>query len=84
MIRKVLDDMMKYAGYGRFGLKYGEGEPPIGWPVSVSWKGYKGAAKSQMSNQELTVIIGSLLVAAGLDPATHVEKRYFYFVCLFV
>ena len=79
MIRKVLDGMVTTAGYGKYGLKLGQGVPPLGWPVDVApWEGYVGAArpntntKKSLSNQQMTQIIVSMLEAAHLDPATHV------------
>ena len=79
MMRKVLDDMVTTAGYGKYGSKLGQGTPPLGWPVdAVPWEGYAGAARPNtntnrcLSNQQMTQIIISMLQAAQLDPATHV------------
>ena len=79
MMRKVLDDMVTTAGYGKYGSKLGQGTPPLGWPVdSVPWEGYTGAGRPNantnkcLSNQQMTQTIISMLQAAQLDPATHV------------
>ena len=79
MIRKVLDDMVTTAGYGKYGRKLGQGLAPLGWPVdSVPWEGYAGAGRPYtntnrcLTNQQLTQIIIGMLQAAHLDPATHV------------
>ena len=42
------------------------------WPAHIiPWADYKGATKSHLSSGQVTEIIVSLLVAAGIDPATH-------------
>ena len=42
------------------------------WPTHIiPWADYKGATKSLLSSGQVTEIIVSLLVAAGIDPATH-------------
>ena len=71
-IRKVLDNMVTTAGYGKYGKKLGQGLPPIGWPDDIPWVGYKGAANSRLTITGMTRIIVSMLEAAQLDPATHV------------
>ena len=64
-------------GYGGGGTKkvLGVGTSPLGQPDHfISWADYKGATKSLLSSGQVTEIIVSLLVAAGIDPATHVAE----------
>ena len=76
MIRKVLDDMVNVAGYGKYGKKLGQGEPPLGWPGDVvEWVGYAGAARSKLTIRQMTEIIISMLQANQIDPATHVIQE---------
>lgn len=73
MIRKVLDNMVSAAGYGKYGKKLGQGEAPLGWPEYVcKWENYEGAARSKLTNVKMKQIIISMLEAANIDPATHV------------
>ena len=47
------------------------------WPVHIiPWADYKGATKSHLSSGQVTEMIVSLLVAAGIDPATHVRVQH--------
>ena len=47
------------------------------WPAHIiPWADYKGATKSHLSSGQVTEIIVSLLVAAGLDPTTHVRVQH--------
>ena len=47
------------------------------WPDHIiTWADYKGATKSHLSSGQMTEIIVSLLVAAGIDPATHVRVQH--------
>ena len=47
------------------------------WPDHfIPWADYKGATKSHLSSGQVTEIIVSLLVAAGIDPATHVRVQH--------
>ena len=55
----------------------GLGTSPLGWPDHIiPWVDYKGATKSHLSSGQVTEIIVSLLVAAGLDPKTHVRVQH--------
>ena len=55
----------------------GLGLSPLGLPHNIlSWANYKGATKSHLSSGQVTEIIVSLLVAAGIDPATHVRVQH--------
>ena len=73
MMRKVVDNMVVTAGFGKHGKKLGEGPPPLGWPEDIAWVGYAGAARSKLTNTKMTRIITSMLVAAGIIPYTHVQ-----------
>ena len=57
--------------YGHHGSKYGQGEPPSGWPEDIDWRGFEGATPLA----EITSIMVSLLEAVGLDPNTHIESN---------
>ena len=47
------------------------------WPAHIiPWADYKGATKSHLSSGQVKEIIVSLLVAAGIDPATHVRVQH--------
>ena len=59
------------SGYGHHGSKYGQGEPPSGWPEDIDWRGFEGAT----TLAEITSIMVSLLEAVGLDPNTHIESN---------
>ena len=65
--RKNVEDF----GYGHHGSKYGQGEPPKGWPEDIDWRGFEGATPLA----EITSIMVSLLEAVGLDPNTHIESN---------
>ena len=63
MIRGVLDDMTVCAGYGKYGVKLGVGEPPLGWPHSIiAWKDYCGASRSKLSNKGWVKIVFMLFL----------------------
>ena len=69
MIRGVLDDMTVCAGYGKYGVKLGVGEPPLGWPHSIiAWKDYCGASRSKLSNKGWVKIV-LYVVSATNHPA---------------
>ena len=42
----------------------------------VVWQGYSGAARSKLTNGQMTRIIISMLEAAHLDPNTHVKQLH--------
>ena len=47
------------------------------WPAHIiPWADYKGATKSHLSSGQMTEIIVSLLVAAGIDHVTHVRVQH--------
>ena len=75
MIRRQLDSIVTAAGYGKYGLKLGQGDPPQGWPHDVEWLGYKGSGRSGLRNIQMTSIIVSMLESANIDPATHVRQE---------
>ena len=78
MIRSVLSKMLSRIGYGGGGTRkvLGVGPSPPGWPDHIiPWADYKGATKSHLSSGQVTEIIVTLLVAAGIDPATHVREH---------
>ena len=53
------------------------GLAPHGWPEHIiPWANYQGATKSHLSSGQVTEIIVALLVAAGIDPATHIRVQY--------
>ena len=71
--------MLARIGYGDVGTKkvLGMGTSPLDWPGHIiPWADYKGATKSHLSSGQVTEIIVSLLVAAGIDPATHVRVQH--------
>merc|ERR1712129_129097 len=73
-IRNVLQVMVTNAGYGKYGKKYGAGDPPLGWPVEeVPWHSFKGVSSSGLTNEAMTRIILGMLEAVGIDPTTHVH-----------
>ena len=73
MIRKALDSVVTTAGYGKYGKKLGQGEPPRGWPDEIRWEGYAGASASRLTNVQMKQVIISMYEAVGIDPATHVK-----------
>jgi len=76
ILRRVLTKLLVSAGYKRSGkiARLGVGSPPPGWPEDIiPWPNYRGTTRSGLKNTEVTRIIISLLEAAGLDPATHVQ-----------
>ena len=75
MIRGQLDSIVTAAGFGKYGLKLGQGDPPQGWPQDLEWLGYKGSGRSGLSNTQMTSIIVSMLESANIDPATHVRQE---------
>ena len=45
-IRSQLSTYLGFFGYGHKEKKrYGEGQPPKGWPVQVDWSSFKGPSK---------------------------------------
>ena len=42
--------------------------------VDVNWSEFTGVSRSKLTTEKLTEIIISMLVAAGYDPATHVQS----------
>ena len=71
-VRAVLTQLLVTAGYGRHARKYGQGQPPFGWPEDVDWNNFKGATRSGLGIADLTRIIIGMLTAAGLDPNQHI------------
>ena len=74
-IRSILRKMLNSLGFGKAGRakQYGVGNPPLGWPETISWENFSGTTSSKLKSIQLTSIIVSMLEAAGIDPATHVE-----------
>ena len=75
MVRSILTKMMKIAGYGNHGSKFGQGEPPSVWPEDIDWRGFEGATQSTLRLAEIARIIVSLLEAVGLDPNMYIESN---------
>ena len=70
-IRSQLSTYLGWHGYGRaMAGRYGEGQPPQGWPVLVDWSSFKGPSKG-CSLTLCTEIICQLLEAQGINPADH-------------
>ena len=65
-------DCMHFLGRGKC---LGAGEPPLGWPNSIPWIGYRGAGRSGLTNQQITQVILGMYRAAGIDPDTYVEEE---------
>ena len=73
MIRGVLTKMLARIGYSGTKKVLRVGTSPFGWPDQIIPRAdYKGATKSHLSSGHVKEIIVSLLVAAGMDPVTHV------------
>ena len=73
-IRAQLSKYLAFHGYGHnMPMRYGEDEPPIGWPVLVDWVRFKGPSKS-CSFALCTEIILQLMEAQGLNPLDHYNK----------
>ena len=75
MVRSILTKMLKIAGYGNHGSKFGQGEPPSVWPEDIDWREFEGATQSTLRLAEITRIIVSLLEAVGLDPNMYIESN---------
>ena len=78
MIRGVLTKMLARIGYSGGGTRkvLGAGIAPHGWPEHIiPWANYQGATKSHLSSGQITEIIVALLVAAGIDPSTHIRVQ---------
>jgi hypothetical protein len=73
VVRGVLTKMLVTAGYGRHKLKLGEGIPPVGWPVNIDWSEFIGSTRSKLWHGDITLIVTSMLEAAGYDPNNHIE-----------
>lgn len=71
-VRAVLTQLLVTAGYGRHARKYGQGQPPLGWPEDVDWNNFKGATRSGLGIADITRIIIGMLTAAGFDPNHHI------------
>ena len=70
-IRSQLTTYLSFFGYGPAKKqKYGEGNPPNGWPTIVPWEKFKGPSKG-MSLLMCTEIILGILAANGIDPNEH-------------
>ena len=70
-IRSQLSKYLEVHGYGHNrNKKYGEGQPPIGWPVLVDWATFKGPSKST-SITVCTEIILSFIDAENVDYRQH-------------
>lgn len=70
-IRKQLTRYLDFFGYGHNkSKKYGEGQPPPGWPVVLDWSGFKGPSKGY-SFAMCTQVIEHMLLHQGLDPLVH-------------
>ena len=70
-IRNQLSKYLTFFGFGKnMSKRYGEDDPPTGWPVLVDWEGFKGPSKS-CSLGLCTEIIKQLLEAQDLDPMDH-------------
>ena len=74
-IRRVLQDMITEAGFGKYGKKLGSNDPPIGWPQDIPWDTFTGVGSSGLKNEDMTRIILEMLRAADIDPATHVQQN---------
>ena len=77
-LRAILSKMLIRAGYGRQGTKknLGVGIPPIGWPQQqIPWENFKGASRSKLIVNDITVIIVSMMRGANLDPETHIVAQ---------
>ena len=70
-VRSQLSTYLAFFGHGHnMSKKYGEGQPPIGWPVQVDWSTFKGPSKS-CTLVLCKEIICQLLEAQGVDPENH-------------
>ena len=70
-VRSQLSTYLGFFGYGHnMAKRYGEGEPPHGWPVQVVWSTFKGPSKS-CTLTLCTEIICQLLEAQEIIPANH-------------
>ena len=67
-IRAQLCKYMRFYGFGHNRTRrYGEGEPPLGWPVLVEWAKFKGPSKGY-SLVLCSEIIFQLLEAQEINP----------------
>ena len=70
-IRSQLSKYLAFHGYGHnMPMRYGEDEPPVGWPVLVDWSKFRGPSKS-CSMALCTEIIMQLMEVQGLKPMEH-------------
>jgi hypothetical protein len=74
-IRSQLSKYLEFHGFGRnMPKKYGEDDPPTGWPVLLDWSSFKGPSKS-CSLGLCTEIIKQMMEAQDLDPMDHFVKE---------
>ena len=67
-IRSQLSKYLAFHGFGHnMPSRYGEDDPPEGWPVLVDWSKFKGPSKG-CSLAMCTEIILQLMEAQGLNP----------------
>jgi hypothetical protein len=67
-IRSQLSKYLAFYGYGHnMPKRYGEDNPPLGWPVLVDWSKFKGPSKS-CSLALCSEMIFQLLEEQGIDP----------------
>lgn len=70
-IRSQLSTYLAFLGFGHKEKKrYGQGNPPEGWPTCVNWSEFKGPSKG-CSLALCTEIICQLLEYQGIDPKAH-------------
>ena len=70
-IRSQLSTYLAFFGFGHKEKKrYGEGNPPEGWPTCVNWSEFKGPSKG-CSLVLCTEIICQLLEYQEIDPKAH-------------
>ena len=74
-IRSQLSTYLGFFGYGhKMKKRYGEGQPPKGWPVQVDWSSFKGPSKG-CSLPLCTEIICQMLEAQDIDPMSYSEQE---------
>ena len=67
-IRTQLSTYLGFFGFGKhMSKRYGEGDPPRGWPVLLNWSMFKGPSRG-CSVTLCSEIIFQLMEAQGLDP----------------
>ena len=78
---KILSQLSNYLAFHGYGhnmpMRYGENEPPFGWPTLVDWATFKGPSKN-CSFTLCTEIIMQLLEAKGLNPMDYYIKTEGY------